>query len=95
MYATTACPLTLYDDVVRHRNLILVAEALSIYAACIAEASHHPSPVGSGLYIMTTHQAKGREFDAVIIAPQKPSTNPCANFVPQCDLVERKISDLR
>jgi hypothetical protein len=42
-------------------------DVLARYAARAAAASHAASRYDRGLFVMTAHQAKGREFDAVII----------------------------
>ena len=40
---------------------------LSAYAEAIVSASHAAPRFGRGLFVMTVHQAKGKEFDAVIL----------------------------
>lgn len=42
-------------------------DALAAYAEKVLVAAHRAPPHGSGLYVMTVHQAKGKEFDAVVI----------------------------
>ncbi len=41
---------------------------VNAYASSVAEAAHRFTPIDKGLFVMTAHQAKGREFDAVVIA---------------------------
>ena len=41
---------------------------LGRYADCVAAASQAAYRHGRGLFVMTTHQAKGKEFDVVILA---------------------------
>jgi superfamily I DNA/RNA helicase len=42
--------------------------ALSTYAAGVAAAAQHSGQIGRGLYVLTAHQSKGKEFDAVVVA---------------------------
>ena len=40
---------------------------LAAYAEAIISASHAAPRFGRGFFVMTVHQAKGKEFDAVIL----------------------------
>jgi DNA helicase-2/ATP-dependent DNA helicase PcrA len=44
-----------------------LGDALENYAARVLSASHSANRSGDGLYVMTVHQSKGKEFDGVII----------------------------
>lgn len=43
-------------------------EAVARYAAYLTAASHAAPRAARGLFVMTAHQAKGKEFDCVVIA---------------------------
>jgi superfamily I DNA/RNA helicase len=45
-----------------------LSDALNVYAEAIVRAGQVAPGVPRGLYVMTAHQSKGKEFDAVIIA---------------------------
>jgi superfamily I DNA/RNA helicase len=47
-----------------------VQTAVTAYSEQVAASAHHaPQRADRGLFIMTAHQSKGKEFDAVVIAP--------------------------
>ena len=50
----------------RHRN----HPTLAAYGQHVAATYHHaPQRTDRGLFLMTAHQAKGKEFDAIVIVP--------------------------
>lgn len=55
--AASLSPETLLDD------------ALRVFGNHTLAAAHAAPRMGRGLYVMTVHQAKGKEFDAVILCP--------------------------
>lgn len=46
-----------------------IDDALEIFRKRTLAAAHAAPRMGRGLYVMTVHQAKGKEFDAVILCP--------------------------
>jgi superfamily I DNA/RNA helicase len=44
-------------------------DALQAFGSHTLSAAHAAPRIGRGLYVMTVHQAKGKEFDAVILCP--------------------------
>jgi ATP-dependent exoDNAse (exonuclease V) beta subunit len=44
-------------------------DALQVFGSHTLAAAHAAPRIGKGLYVMTVHQAKGKEFDAVIVCP--------------------------
>lgn len=44
-------------------------DALEVFGKHALAAAHAAPRMGRGLYVMTVHQAKGKEFDAVILCP--------------------------
>jgi superfamily I DNA/RNA helicase len=54
-------------------------ELLSRYSTRVIAATHTTPPAARGLFVMTAHQAKGREFDAIVLA------NASARFFPNDD----------
>ena len=44
-----------------------LGDALQDYASRVMSAAHSANRTGNGLYVMTVHQAKGKEFDAAVI----------------------------
>jgi superfamily I DNA/RNA helicase len=43
-------------------------KALEQYSLAVVEATNLAPQMDSGLFVMTVHQAKGKEFDCVIVA---------------------------
>jgi len=43
-------------------------QLLGTYSTRVVEAAHMAPRVSRGLFVMTAHQAKGKEFDAVVLA---------------------------
>ena len=57
-----------------------VHAAIAAYADRVVAAAHITAPrLGNGVFVMTAHQAKGKEFDAVILA------NPLDRSYPDTD----------
>lgn len=47
-----------------------VSAAVAAYGEHVLETQHHtPQKTSRGLFLMTAHQSKGKEFDAVVVAP--------------------------
>lgn len=47
-----------------------LSEAVTAYGQRVLETQHHaPQRTDRGLFLMTAHQAKGKEFDAVVVIP--------------------------
>jgi AAA domain/UvrD-like helicase C-terminal domain len=65
------------------RSEVELDDLLVRYAARAAAASHAAPRYDRGLFVMTAHQAKGREFDAVIIV------HASARFLPDNEAARR------
>ena len=49
------------------RGALTLEELLARYSECVANSAQSALRLGRGVYVMTAHQAKGKEFEAVIL----------------------------
>ena len=48
-------------------SAVSLSDALKDYSARVLSAAHSANRTSNGLYVMTVHQVKGKEFDSIII----------------------------